>query len=372
MLRPIQGVSQNHNSRIRKVWYDETMIVVIIAGGSGSRLWPLSTPTYPKQLLQVNGDQRSLLQNAFARAQQLTDTNNIYIVPEQSMAEHVRTQLPELPEDHLIIEPARRGTASCIVLAMAEIGKRHGHDEPIIFVHSDHYIRDTAGFVHSVRVASDAATKHGRMVLVGIEPDHPATGFGYIQKDEVLDEQSFVFTVHSFKEKPDHQTAQQYLRSGNYLWNCGYFVGTIKIFEETMQAYASELFASYGRLAAAGSDDERTQTYLGLENIAIDYALIEKVPNLLVVPASFDWMDLGSFSDLYNAADLDDEGNYLAGLVATEEVQNAFVQNLEDKPVAVIGLDNVVVINTPDGILVARKDLSQRVGDVSKRLLQEI
>lgn len=346
------------------------MIVVIIAGGSGSRLWPLSTPSFPKQLLKVNGDSRTLLQNTYERALQLTDAESIYVVPETSLMPHVKEQLPDFAEDNFVIEPARRGTAHCILAALDHIGKRHDEDEPIAVLSADHYVRDVQGFTHSFKIAQEASKEQGRIVLVGVEPDHPATGMGYIQKDSLLDEDKFVFNVHSFKEKPDFDTAKSYVKSGNYLWNCGYFVGSIRTFRESMQADAPELLANFEKLQAA-TPETYEETYLQFESISIDYALIEKVHNLLVVPASFDWMDLGSFSDLHKAADLDQAGNNLQGLVEVEEVENAFVQNMEDKPVAVIGLDNIVVVNTPNGILVTRKDLSQKVGDVSKRFLQK-
>lgn len=342
------------------------MIVVIIAGGSGSRLWPLSTPTYPKHLLKVNGSDRSLMQNTFDRARKLTDS--IYVVSEAGHIHHVKDQLPELSEDSFIVEPARRGTSSCILSALEHIASRHDADEPIAVLSADHFIRDVEGFGHSFKVASENSKAHGRIVLVGVEPDYPATGFGYIQKDSLVDENSFVFNVHSFKEKPDHDTAQEYLRSGKYLWNCGYFVGSINTFKHAMEAHAPDLLENYQKLEAAVTEDDYAQVYLGFENISIDYALIEKVgTDLMVVPADFDWMDLGSFNDLAKAVESDEAGNYKLGQVEFEEVENAFVENHEDKPVAVIGLDNVVVVNTPDGILVARKDLSQKVGDVSKR-----
>lgn len=342
------------------------MIVVIIAGGAGSRLWPLSTPSFPKQLLKVNGDSRTLLQNTYDRARQLTNTDSIYVVPETSLMPHVKEQLPDFPEENFVVEPARRGTAHCILAALEYISKRHDADEPIAVLSSDHYIRDAAGFIHSFKIAAEASAEQKRIVLVGVEPDHPATGFGYIQKDTLLDEDKFVFNVHSFKEKPDFETAKSYLKSGNYLWNCGYFVGSINTFRQAMQTDAPELFANFEKLQAA-TPETYTDVYLQFESISIDYALMEKVHSLLVVPASFDWMDLGSFSDMHKAADLDEANNHVQGLVETAEVENAFIQNSEDKPVAVIGLDNVVVVNTPNGLLVARKDLSQKVGDVSKR-----
>lgn len=341
------------------------MIVVIIAGGSGTRLWPLSTPDYPKHLLKINGDSRSLLQHTYDRAHGLTD--KIYVVSDSSHIDHVKQQLSELPDDHFIVEPARRGTANCIVAALVYIGKRHGNDEPIASIHADHYIRDVAGFNHSFKIATEVSKDQGRIVLVGVEPDFPATGFGYIEKDGLVDEKSFVYGVKSFKEKPDFELAQQYVASGNYLWNCGYFVGSVNTFKQKMKDYAPDLLDSYEKLSAA-SPKKYEQVYLGLENNAIDYALIEKVKDLLVVPASFDWMDLGSFSDLHKAIGGDRQGNHIKGNVELEDARNSYVHNEEDKPVAVIGLDNVAVINTAKGMLVVRKDLAQKVGDVSKRL----
>lgn len=341
------------------------MIVVIIAGGSGTRLWPLSTPDYPKHLLKIDGDARSLLQHTFDRARELTD--KIYIVSDSSHIDHVKQQLPELPEEAFIVEPARRGTANCIVSALVYIGQKHGSKEPIASIHADHYIRDVEGFKHSFKVATDCSAAQGRIVLVGVEPDHPATGFGYIQKGGIVDEASLVYEVDSFKEKPDFNLAQEYVSSGNYLWNCGYFVGSVNTFKQKMETYAPDLMSNYNKLETSDEADYQ-ETYLSLGNDAIDYALIEKVQDLLVVPASFDWMDLGSYGDMHKAVGGDQDGNHVKGHVEIEQVSNSFVENHEDKPVAIIGLDNVSVVNTPHGLLVTRTDLAQKVGEVSKRL----
>jgi len=346
------------------------MIVVIIAGGSGTRLWPLSTHEYPKQLLKVNGDERSLLQNAYARAKRLSD--DIYIVPEQRLTKHIQEQLPDLPEDHYIIEPALRGTASCILAAMTHVAKRHDPDEPMAIVWADQYIRDVDGYVHSFKIAEQTSKETGRIVLVGIEPTYPSTGLGYIRKDELLDEQNYVFNVHSFTEKPVLDKAKEFISSGKYLWNAGYFVASVNTIAKRLQDYSPEWYEHYQSLkAAADTQESFNEAYIQLPSLAIDYALSEKVPDLLVVPASFDWLDLGAFKDLYEVADRDEKGNYVKGIVEVEEVANAFIENQEEKPVAVIGLDNVVVVNTPAGILVARKDLSQKVGEVSKRFKKE-
>lgn len=307
-----------------------------------------------------------MLQSSYQRAKSISES--IYVVTDGSHVEHVKKQLPELPEEAFIIEPGRRGTASCIVAALAVIQKKHDEDEPIAFLAADHYIRDTAGFTHSFKTAEAASKDAGKIVLVGIEPTYPATGFGYIQKDGIFDEKAFVFNVDSFKEKPDYETAKQYLNSGNYLWNAGYFVGSVATFVTCMKADAPQLFANYESLTDTSSKTGFDKVYLGFENISIDYALIEKVKGLLVVPASFDWMDLGSYSDLHKAVGSNEKGNHIKGeTIEVEGVENSFIQDHEGKKIAVIGLDNIVVINTPEGILVARKDQAQKVGDVSKR-----
>lgn len=341
------------------------MIVVIIAGGSGTRLWPLSTPDYPKHLLKVNGSEKSLLQSTYERAKTLA--NDVYVITDGSHAHHVKSQLPDLPDEAFITEPARRGTASCIVAGLERISKNHEANEAIAFWPADHYVRDVAGFQYSFEAAGQAAEENGRIILVGVEPDYPATGFGYIEKGKVFDSRRFVFEVNAFKEKPAYDLAQKYVKSGNYLWNCGYFVGTLQTFLDSMAQYAPELRSRYDALFAAMPDTYQ-DVYLGFENVAIDYALIEKVPNLLVVPAAFDWLDLGSFGDLHKAVGGDENGNYSTGNVEIEEVENSYIHNEDEKPVAVIGLDNVVIINSPNGLLVARKDLAQKVGDVSKRI----
>lgn len=344
------------------------MITVIIAGGSGTRLWPLSTANFPKQLLSLTNE-RTMIQNTYDRAKRLG--NDIYVVPDISHADALKAQLPELDEDHFVVEPGRRGTANCIVAALAHVAKRHDHDEPIAFIHADHHIRDVEGFVKSFEVAAELSQDRKEIALIGIEPTYPATGFGYIERDGELDDLGTAYKVESFKEKPDFETARQYMASGRYLWNCGYFVGSVNTFLHEMQKYAPELNDNYDKLAAAEDPTSETykEIYLSFDNQVIDIALIEKSKSLIVVPASFDWMDVGNFKDLHEANSSDENGNHFRGEnIHYDEVENAYVRNEEDKPIAVIGLDNVVVINTPDGILVSRKDISHKVGDIAKKI----
>lgn len=350
------------------VVYNKLMITVIIAGGSGTRLWPLSTSKKPKQLLALT-DNRTMVQQAYDRAVHLGDT--VYVVTEASHSDALRAQLPELPDEAFLIEPGRRGTAHCIVFALDVIARRHDHDEPVAFIHADHHVRDMEGFAHSFALAGKVSEERGEVTLIGIEPTTPAIGFGYIERDGVIDADSGVYNVESFKEKPDYETAQRYVESGNYLWNCGYFVGSVNTFLNEMQRSAPELEESFKALSRIETpqSNEYNQAYLSLDNWVIDIALIEKAEKLAVVSASFDWLDVGSFKDLHDAVNRDEQGNYLHGeAIHALDVENVYVRNEETKPVAVIGLDNIVVVNTPDGILIARKDVSHRTGEVAKKL----
>ncbi len=345
------------------------MITVIIAGGSGTRLWPLSTSTKPKQLLSLI-DSKTMIQNTYTRSMAFAD--EVYIAPETSLVEELRKQLPELDDDHIVVEPGRRGTANCIVAALAHVAKRHDLDEPVAIYWADHHIRDIKGFAKVFKIAAEASKKSGLVSLVGIEPTYPSTALGYIEKGSESRDVSGVYEVNSFKEKPDYNTAQQFVQSGNYLWNCGYMVATIQTYLEQFASFAPVLKQRFDELSTI--DDEHSQAYanayLGYESDAIDYAFTEKVDHLIVVPATFDWMDVGNFRDLYDSVEKDEAGNYLHGdNIHSIDIESVYVRNEEsDKPVAVVGLDNVVVVNTPDGILVARTDVAAKVGDIAKKV----
>lgn len=311
-----------------------------------------------------------MLQTAYDRAKKLDD--KVYVVTEASHSDHVRSQLSELPDSAFIIEPGRRGTAHCIIMALDYIARKHDDSEPVAFIHSDHHVRDIGGFARSFSLAGKVSQENDEIVLIGIEPTFPSIGFGYIKRDGAINENTGVYHVESFKEKPDFNTAREYLESGNYLWNCGYFVGSVNTFLNEMRLSAPDLLATYEKLSSIDKfgSDKYNDAYLALDNQVIDIALIEKSKNIAVVSASFDWMDIGSFKDLHDVVPQDELGNYLSGEnIHTIDVENIYVRNEEsDKPIAVIGMDNVVVVNTPDGILVSRKDISHRTGEVAKKL----
>lgn len=340
------------------------MIAVIIAGGSGTRLWPLSTQEQPKHLLSLTNEY-SLLQNTFKRAARVA--KHIYVVTEHSHAELLRGQLPELPVENVIVEPGRRGTASCIILALHFIKQRHGAKETIIFMHADHVIRDEDAFIATVSKAAEESVAHQRQVLLGVEPTYPSTGFGYIERGDEVGGSGALYGVGSFKEKPDHATAQSYVKAGKYLWNMGYFVAPLSVFESNIKKHAPRLRKDYQKLMACNDSEATQAAYLDFESEPIDTALNEKTPDLLVIPGTFDWVDVGSFGDLHGISEQDEAGNVVKGRQALEAVTNSYIHNETNIPVAVIGLDNIVVVATEAGVLVVNKNFSQKVGDVSKR-----
>lgn len=342
------------------------MIVLIVAGGSGTRLWPLSVPEYPKHLLNIVG-KNSLLQNTFERAKKITSVDKIYVSTESSHSDHVIAQLPGLDKNQIIIEPARRGTMPCITNALQIIASKHGEDEPIASIWADQHIRAENAFAETFEYAGEVSLKYGRITLIGIEPESPSIKFGYIEKDGRIPDETFLHSVNSFKEKPDYKTAQTYLASGDYLWNAGYFVAPYKVFKNSIAEHADNHWIhQLERIAASKNQEEANNIYLDYKDEAIDTALIENVPDLMVVPGTFDWADVGSFDDVHRISPKDTDGNTVNGenihIVDSEEV---YVRNHDSKkPVAVIGVDNIIVVNTENGILVMRTDQSQLVKKV--------
>ena len=345
------------------------MIVVIIAGGSGTRLWPLSVPEYPKHLLSIVGN-KSLLQNTFDRAKNITSVDKIYISTERSHSEHIIDQLPGLTQEQIIIEPSRRDTMPCILNALQYISTRHSHDEPIASIHADHHIRDTKGFSQAIKLAGQVSKKHSKVTLLGMDPSQPDTKYGYIQKGDVFDHEDFVNEISSFKEKPEYSVANKYYESGDYLWNMGYFVAPFSVFSEVINNYADKHWVDQlNKLSVAEDTKQRDKIYLDFKKEAIDTALMEKVPDLLVMPGTFDWMDVGSYDDVYKVSPQDQKGNSVNGSnIQILDCDKTYVRNDCDRPVAVIGLDNVVVVNTENGVLVMRTDQSQKVKEVVSKL----
>jgi mannose-1-phosphate guanylyltransferase len=277
----------------------------------------------------------------------------------------VASQLPELKPEQIIIEPARRDTMPCILNAVQFISTRHAHDEPIASIHADHHVRDANGFARAISMAGRVSAQHKRICLLGVEPTQPDTKYGYVHKGDIFNGEENVYEIESFKEKPEYKLAKQYFESGEYFWNAGYFVAPYEVFERAIHDFGSSHWGEQlKRLEHADTNEERDAIYLDFEKEAIDIALMEKATNLLVMPGSFDWMDVGSFDDVHRVSSQDQIGNAITGdNVHIIESEQVYVRNDCKRPVAVIGLDNVTVVNTEHGLLVMRTDKSQKVKD---------
>ena len=336
------------------------MIIVVIAGGEGSRLWPLSTSENPKHLLRLIDD-NSLLQNTISRIESIAE--DIYIIPERSHVDKVVKQLPKY-KDHIILEPARRGTAHCILYALAQLKGEIDDDEVVVFLHADHHIKDSDGFTKTIGIVSEVAQKLSRLTLIGIAPSYASTGFGYIKigKQIMKQDSTSVYEVDSFVEKPDENTAQEYLDSKQYLWNLGLFAATIGTFEKEIRRNNQKLWERYNELLRPGAKDK----YLDFPNEPIDTALIEKIDDLLVIPGKFDWADIGSFADLYKILDSGDKNVHRGNVYDIESNNNLVIA--ANKPIVTIGIEDMIVIDSDEGILICPKDKCQLVKEGAKKI----
>ena len=345
--------------------------VVILAGGSGTRLWPRSREKSPKHLLTLHGAQ-SLLQSTYARVSRLTD--NVYIVTEQSQLKSIREQLPKLSDEHFIVEPARRGTASALGLAALAIAERDPQ-ATMLSVHADHYLgHDEDAYLKTLDAEARWAESRRSLVTVGLRPPYASTAFGYIQVGPPLngDEAPAVYRVVRFVEKPDLKTAESFLASGSYLWNLGLFSWPVDVLFSEMAAHAPQLYAGLEQVRQArraGRADEADRLYQTLPTEAIDYAVLERTTNLLVVGATFEWHDLGSWADLHDILQRDEAGNFVEGESVLIDSKNCMIHS-PHKLVAAVGLDDMVVIETDDAILICPKARSQDVKLIVDRLKQ--
>jgi mannose-1-phosphate guanylyltransferase / mannose-6-phosphate isomerase len=346
----------------------QPLIPVILAGGTGSRLWPLSRELFPKQFHALFGD-GSLLQNTLRRAGKAAGAAPVIVCNE----EHrflVAEQCREIDQDwqRIVLEPQGRNTAPAIALAALEVCRVHG-DAILLVLPSDHLISDEGGFVSAVQRAASAAAD-GALVTFGVKPTSAETGYGYIRASDTAGGDSAV-GVRSFVEKPDLQTAEQYLASGDYFWNSGMFVFSARAYLDELGHWHPEMLAKVTSAFEAGSEDlgffRPGAAFLESPAESVDYAVMERTARAMVVPVAFGWSDVGSWSAIWEACARDGQGNHLAGDVMAVDTRNSYVL-AQNRLVGTIGVDDLVVIETTDAVLVARKDQVQNVKKVVDQL----
>jgi len=347
---------------------------VIMAGGSGTRFWPLSRRSRPKQLLPLFGGE-CLLTRTLARFDRLPVDMpaQVWIVTGPRLAEATRAAVPDLSPDHVLIEPEPRNTAPCISLATARILTEAGRNAVTAFISADQLIEPVEEFQRLLAKAVERAALGSSIVTIGVEPDRPATGYGYVKRSDTPIEAPDVYSVESFVEKPDLARAQEYLAAGNYLWNTGMFVWRIDTVLAQMAEVSPELYvATMNQASAIENDDTKgiEAAFLKAPATSIDYALLERSNNIEVVDASFAWSDIGAYPALAEHFDADEQGNramHPDRLIAVEASDNIVIP-ADDRTVALLGVQGLAVVTTGDAILICPKDRCEEIRRIVKEL----
>lgn len=347
--------------------------LVIMAGGRGERFWPQSRLSRPKHLLPIVGDKPMLTQTV-DRLDGFVPPENIFIITNREQREAVLEVVPNLPPENVVAEPVGRDTAAAVGLAAVLVGQR---DRNAVFgiLPADHVIHDVKSFQSVLDQAFATAEEKPVLVTLGLRPTEPATGYGYIQRGELLEgaDGKPLYQVKRFVEKPDLETAQEYLESGDYFWNAGMFVWRVAAIEEAFARYAPDLQAGLkeiaGKLAAGEALDAVLGTvYPDLKKISIDYAVMEKAENVVTIEASFDWDDVGAWPAVARHFAADSMGNVTRGEVVLEGSSGNIVVSEGKHLIAAVGVDDLIIIQTGDVTLVCRKDKAQEIKNVVKKL----
>ena len=341
------------------------MYSLILAGGSGSRLWPLSRELYPKQLLNLNMEQ-SLLQSTFQRVACFTPSENIISITNIKHASNVKYQLQDMCKNAVVLaEPTGKNTAPAIAVASKYISTVSKEQDPIVLVvPSDHLIKNLAAFKTTVMRAEKLA-KEGYIVTFGIQPTYPETGYGYIniEQEKLLDG----YKVKQFVEKPDAVTAQKYIDEGTYFWNGGIFMFKVSTFMNELQKANPEIFEKLSDFDFTNSEEIPYILFDKMPNISVDYAVMEKSDKIALVKLESDWNDLGSWQAIYDVSEKDSNGNVFIGNIIDENSKNTFAYS-SSKLVSTIGLEDTVIVETEDAVLVCKANCTQNVKLVYERL----
>jgi mannose-1-phosphate guanylyltransferase len=345
-----------------------------MAGGIGSRFWPMSRSSHPKQFIDMLGTGKTLLQQTYERFLRICPKENIFIVTNDSYKDLVLKQLPELDPENILGEPVRRNTAPCIAYATYKI-KQKDADANIIVAPSDHLITKEDAFVQAINIALDFTDNHDCLLSLGIKPSRPDTGYGYIQFIENKNSEDKICKVKAFTEKPDLELAKFFLQSEEFLWNSGIFIWNIKSIDDAFQKYLPELHTIFSEGATNYFSDNEAEfikeAYAQSSNISIDYGVMEKAGNVYVLSADIGWTDLGTWGSQYENSIKDDDGNAVVGNnVMLYDSHDNIINVPKNKLVVLQGLDDYIVVESDNILLICRKhdeqQIRQFVSDVKK------
>jgi mannose-1-phosphate guanylyltransferase len=340
------------------------LYAIIMAGGVGSRFWPRSKKRKPKQLLNIFGE-NTMIQDTVKRLKGLVDSEKIYIITNELQRPGIEEQLEQIPKENIIVEPFGRNTAACIGLASILIQQKD-KDSVTFVLPADHIIKEEQEFQNTLVNAANFAFESKGLVTIGIIPSRPETGYGYIQIDE-SQVKANVYQVYTFAEKPNYSTAVRFLESGDFLWNSGMFIWRTDTILNEIKELMPDLYDGLQQIKNdTGSiryNDTLIKVYGQLKKISIDYGIMEKSKNVFLVKGNFSWNDVGSWEAVYQLSDKDEEGNVKVGDVYTDLTVDSYVYS-PNKFTAIIGVDNLIVINNDDALLICKRDKSQEVKKV--------
>ena len=346
---------------------NENNYLVILAGGAGSRFWPISSEELPKQFLDILGCGRTLIQLTLERFNGLIPKENVWVVTAEKYREIVMEQLPEIPSGNILCEPCRRNTAPCICYVSWKI-KKLNTKANIVVSPSDHLVVDIQAFQSAIDDSLSFAAETDAVVTLGLNPTRPETGYGYIKADLTYSSsrKHNIFRVDEFKEKPTLEVAKEYIQSPNYLWNSGIFIWNVNTIINAFRVYEPEVSSIFeGLMPYYGTDKEQNkidESYPQCKNISVDYAILEKAEEIFVFPASFSWSDLGTWNSLREQSDMDKYGNVCIGdNIKLYDTYNTIVHTCNKKEVIVEGLDGYVVAEKEGKLLVCRLSEEQRI-----------
>jgi mannose-1-phosphate guanylyltransferase len=348
---------------------------IIMAGGIGSRFWPISRTAHPKQFIDILGTGKTLIQNTYDRFLKVCPKENIYVVTNETYTGLVKKQLPDMADHQILTEPVMRNTAPCIAYGSFKIESLNP-DAAIVVAPSDHLILDEAAFVEAIEKSLKAAAENNCLVTLGIKPSRPDTGYGYIQfTDKTVNEE--FHKVKTFTEKPTLEIAKTFIQSGDFLWNAGIFVWTAKAIVSAFGEHLPEMHEIFAEARTVYNTDEEKGTihksYAHCANISIDYGIMEKADNVYVLPSEFGWSDLGTWASIYDLADKDYVGN---AVIPSEKVimydsSNCMVNVPGEKLVILQGLHDFIVVEANNTLLICPRDQEQNVKKVVADVKQQ-
>jgi len=336
---------------------------ILMAGGVGSRFWPVSTTDFPKQFHDMLGSGETLIQKTFSRLSRLIPVENILILTNERYNDLVLQQLPMVKPEQVLLEPAMRNTAPCILYASLKI-KKQNSNAVMVVAPSDHWIEDEAAFTRDLQQCFDFCEKEKALMTLGIQPTFPNTGFGYIEFDKA--DTNPIKKVNQFREKPDYETAKSFLEAGNFLWNGGIFIWSAQSITEAFEKFQPQMNALFQNGFDSYNTAQEQQFildyYAQAENISIDYAVLEKADNVYVLPATFDWNDLGTWGSLHEKLDKDHQNNAVVNAtVILENASNNIIRSNAQKLVVIDGLDDYIIVDNDSVLMIYPKSKEQDI-----------